>query len=122
MSLNDETDKDALSQMKEAMSSELERRKSTQMPEAVPEQAAVSAVSTPRPAGKEKALGSTPSKKMPLPTQQKQSEHPDKPVSAVEDTEASLRPADVKDKGAVSGGKALPSKGEQPSTPTSKVR
>ncbi|KAJ9661080.1 hypothetical protein H2201_006629 [Coniosporium apollinis] len=40
-------------------------------------------------------------------------DNPDKPVSAVEDTEATMKPADPKDEGSVSGGAALPQSAEK---------
>ena len=117
MSLHDDQDKDALSELKKTVSNEYEKRKSIPgLPETVPEQAAVSAVPTPNPEANEgKRLGepSRGRKLMPIPTEEKQSEHPEMKTSAVEDESASLLPADVKDKDAISGGKALPTKGRQ---------
>lgn len=40
-------------------------------------------------------------------------DNPDKPVSAVEDTDATMKPADPKDEGSVSGGAALPPPAEK---------
>lgn len=103
VSLDQEKDKEALSELKKTVSNEYERRKSVQMPETVPEQATTSALPTPAIEEGNK-LGDSTKKAMPVPPKQKQSEHPEKTVSAIEDP-GKLRAADVKETANVSRSK-----------------